>query len=443
MTTAHPVTPTLSFEPAHALIDVPRSIRLAHFSPHESVRIRASLTRADGTLWQSHAHFTAGPDGSLDLDDAVPAEGSSYRHASASGLIWSLELVRGSETPRGDEAIDSRTIEFEATSASGARATATLVQQLVADGVSRTEIRAEGLVGTLFQPAGSGPHPVVIVLNGSGGGINEARAALLAAHGFAAFALGYFQAPGRPDHISATPLEYFATAIAWSRMNLAPAHGFVALLGQSRGAELALLLGATYGSAVSAVVGYVPSSVVHGTLRAGRPGEHPASPAWTLGGQRLATVWDDNRTADWAAFNSTVSPVRQAPSFVSALRDTDAVERSRIRVENITGPVLLLSGTDDGFWPSSTMADGIVERMHAARHPYPVAHLKYEGAGHSIHFPFVPTTRIVKPHAVAKVDLSAGGTPEANARANEESWPKVVEFLRAAVAAGTRDGEVR
>ncbi|CAN7366643.1 MULTISPECIES: acyl-CoA thioester hydrolase/BAAT C-terminal domain-containing protein [Paraburkholderia] len=431
MTNAH--SPSLLVEPRDALIDVPRRIRLAHFAQEETVEIRASLTRADGSVWQSRALFTVDANGALDLSEAVPAEGSSYRHASASGLIWSLALISGSEGVRADEAIDARTIELEATGASGSRASATLMQQIVGEGVSRTEIREAGLAGTLFRPAAAGPHPVVIVLNGSGGGINEARAALLAAHGFAGFALGYFQAPGRPDYISATPLEYFAKAIEWVQKTLAPTHGFVALLGQSRGAELALLLGATYGRAVSAVVGYVPSSVVHGTLRAGRPGEHPDAPAWTLDGQPLPTVWDNNRNADWSVFNSTVSPVRQAPSFVSALQDPDAVERSRIRVEDIAGPVLLLSGTDDGFWPSSAMADSIIERLREVKHPYPAAHLKYDGAGHSIQFPFVPTTRIVKPHAVAKVDLTAGGTPGANAHANADSWPRVVEFLRAAI----------
>jgi hypothetical protein len=120
---------------------------------------------------------------------------------------------------------------------------------------------------------------------------------------------------------------------------------------------------------------------------------------------------------------------------VSALRDADAVARSRIRVEHIAGPVLLLSGTDDGFWPSSEMADSIVRRMQAATHRHPVAHLRYDGAGHSIQFPFVPTTRIVKPHAVARVDLTAGGTPQANAYANADSWPKVVSFLHDAARA--------
>jgi dienelactone hydrolase len=433
MTTA--TQPTLTVEPARALIDVPRSIRLAHFPPNRPLTISASLTCADGTVWRSHVSFIAGSDGSLDLDRAVPTDGSSYRQASASGLIWSLALQEGKESVRGDEAIDPRTIELHASAADGAHATASLVQDVVAEGVSREEIRAGGLVGTLFRPAGAGPHPVVIVLNGSGGGINEARAALLAAHGYAGFALGYFQAPGLPDHISATPLEYFEKALAWTRQHLAPAHGFIALTGQSRGAELALLLGSTFSSEVSAIVAYVPSSVLHGTLRAGKPGEHPASPAWTLDDKPLPIVWTGNRTADWSAFNSTVSPVRQSPAFVSALRDPDAVERARIPVEKIAGPVLLLSGTDDGFWPSSDMSDSIAERLRAAGHRHPVAHLRYDGAGHSIQFPFVPTTRIVRPHAVAKVDLTAGGTPEANAHANEHSWPKVLEFLDAAVLA--------
>ena len=69
-------------------------------------------------------------------------------------------------------------------------------------------VREAGLSGTLYTPAGPGPHPAVLVLAGSGGGTHEQRAALYAAHGYAALALGYFKSPGRPDHIDDTPLEW-------------------------------------------------------------------------------------------------------------------------------------------------------------------------------------------------------------------------------------------
>lgn len=93
------------------------------------------------------------------------------------------------------------------------RVSATLVQRLTNPDVTRHEVREDGLVGTLFLPPGPGPHPAVMVLNGSGGGINEPRAALLASRGYAAFALGYFKALGLPDYISNTPLELFARGI--------------------------------------------------------------------------------------------------------------------------------------------------------------------------------------------------------------------------------------
>ncbi|MEI4594841.1 hypothetical protein WAC38_28830, partial [Klebsiella pneumoniae] len=54
-----------------------------------------------------------------------------------------------------------------------APASTELVQRLAVAGVTRREVREEGLVGTLFLPATPGPHAAVMILNGSGGGINE------------------------------------------------------------------------------------------------------------------------------------------------------------------------------------------------------------------------------------------------------------------------------
>jgi dienelactone hydrolase len=419
--------------PQTALIDVERAIVLTGFAPRAEVEMIARQRQADGSEWESANCFMTDDAGAVDLRTAVPVSGDYQGNgAQPMGVIWSMRCVK--ETP-GVDSIQPIVTAIEARDAHGAHAVASLVQQFVAAGVTRREVREQGVVGTLFIPASPGPHPAVIVLNGSGGGINEPRAALYAAHGVTALALGYFKAPGLPPTISGTPLEYFAQALDWLRAQVQPKNGFVAVAGQSRGGELALLLGATYPERVSAVIGYVPSAVLHGTLRAGAADEAPDSVAWTLDGQPLPHVWQRNTRADWHAFRhppAAGEPIRQAPAFVSALDDAAAVARARIEVERIAGPILLISGTDDGFWPSTRYADSIIEDLKQCAFAYPVEHLRYEGAGHSIAFPHVPTTLVARPHPVAGVRITAGGTPAANAHANEASWPRVLRFIETA-----------
>jgi len=256
-----------------------------------------------------------------------------------------------------------------------------------------------------------------------------------AAHGFAALALGYFRAPGLSDYISNTRLEYFAQGLDWMRRTLHPAGDFVAVCGQSRGGELALLLGATFPERVSAVIGYVPGAVVHSGQNAADPRIGRDGPTWTLGGKPLAHLWEGNRTATWAPFDDGPEPHRHEAALSTALEDAAAVARARIPVERIRGPVLLLSGTDDGSWPSTRYSRMVETALQASGHPWPVRHLCYEGAGHSINPPFVPTTQIVRRHWVSGHVTTAGGTPAVNAAASEDSWPQVLDFLRTAAQA--------
>jgi hypothetical protein len=109
------------------------------------------------------------------------------------------------------------------------------------------------------------------------------------------------------------------------------------------------------------------------------------------------------------------------------------VELARIRVENIRGPVLLLSATDDGSWPSSIYGRMVAERLRRFQHPHAVEHLDFEGAGHSIVFPYVPTTQLVYAHPVSGRQSTTGGSPAANALADEASWAGVLHFLEQAL----------
>lgn len=426
---------TLRIDTPDGLIDVSRKIRADGLASGR-VRFIADFTHTDGSVWHSDAVFDVGDDGVLDLETAIPLSGD-WLDAEPMAPVWSLRLVSERVNPALSDSLDAHHVTLRVEDATGAMAETTLIQRLLAPGVTRQEIRANGLSATLFTPEGAGPHPLVIVLNGSGGGTPEQRAALFAAHGYSGLALAYFNAPGRPDFISATPLEYFQQALDWAVETLQPKNGFIAVAGHSRGGELALLLGAIFPERVSAVIGYVPSAVVHGTLRAGRPDEPRDATAWTWRGQPLCNVWQGNPETDWHAFDHPPqpgAPIRQAPAFVAVLRDAESLAAARIPVERITGPVLLISGTDDGFWPSSDYCERIVTTLADKQHPWPVEHLRNEHAGHAIGFPFLPTTEIAKVHPVAGVVIDGGGTPLANARANRHSWQRVLAFLSAATA---------
>lgn len=428
----------LSVEPADALIDVPRRIAVHGLAPGEVVTLASRTRRGPGVDWQASARFAADAQGTVDLLRDAPLPGGAYEGVAPMGLVWAqAPAMPGAsrEVFAAEPAAPLHTV-LEATRADGTPLPpAAFVQRLAADGVTREDVSDDTMSAVLFRPAGQGPHPVVVVLNGSGGGRNEPRAALYASHGFAALALGYFKCPERPDYISNTPLEYFERALRWVHRTLAPAHGFVALSGQSRGGELVLLLGATFPSLVSAVIGYVPGAVVHGAQNACDPAIGRDGPAWLYRGEALPHLWQHNRTATWAPWDDGPPPRRHAQALLTALQDADAVERARIRVERIAGPVLLLSASDDGSWPSSLYGRMVAGRLAAHGHRWPVEHLDFDGAGHSIVFPFVPTTQLVYAHPVSGRASTTGGTPPANAHADAASWPAVLRFLRAAVAA--------
>jgi len=429
------MAPTLTITPADALIDVPRQIRVEHVAPGATVEITA-LTRRNGVVWQAQAAYTAGEDGVVDLTREAPVSGD-YTGLSPMGLIWAQSPDDGKSREYFNHPVTDALVTDVVARVEGAEARASFTQRLASDGVTRVEVREEGLVGTLYLPAGSAPgsHPAVMILNGSGGGINEPRAALYASRGYAAFALAYFKAPGLSDYISNTPLEYFQTGLRWLRKKVQPKHDFVAISGQSRGGELVLLLGATFPKEVSAVVAYVPGAVVHSGQNACDPKIGREGPTWLLGGKPIPHVWENNRTATWAPFDEGPAPHRHEKAILTALQDPDAVARARIRVEDIEGPVMLLSGTDDGSWPSSLYSKMVQDKLVEVQHPYPVKWLDYENGGHSILFPYVPTTQLVYAHPVSGKISTSGGNPKDNARADQESWEGVTSFLDAAVKA--------
>jgi hypothetical protein len=266
--------------PRGGMMDERLTINVTGLKPRQPVIIRASTQDTDGRLWQSYAGFFADPQGAVNLSKQAPANGT-YSGADPMGLIRSMNLP-GADYDRARftyKRADPLTFRFSVEVAGQTVATSDVTRRFTHPEAKATDVRAGGIFGTLFAPPGAGPFPGIIVLGGSEGGLNsEHVAALLSGRGYAALALAYFGAEGLPPSLEEIPLEYFKRAIDWMARHRSVRAGGLGIVGTSKGAEAALLIGSHY-EEVRAVVGYVPSGVVWSCICA-----TPDKSSWSLAG---------------------------------------------------------------------------------------------------------------------------------------------------------------
>lgn len=278
------------------------------------------------------------------------------------------------------------------------------------------EIRETDLVADYFAADHATASPgAVIVLGGSEGRLGGARtlARRLSAEGFDAIAVSYFGEPGQSARLDRIPIEPVGRARAW--LEARPGRtGRIAVVGVSKGAELALV-SAARDPGLGAVVAGVPTHLVwQGIDQSG--GETGSS--WTEGGQPLAyTPYDMTR------------PFTGILDLYQRSLDVGGPQEAEIPVERINGPVMLVSGGADTLWPSAPMADRIEARLKAHDFRWPVANLVYPEAGHAV---FGPPVAADAP-GVSNV-VFVGGTVEALVAARADAWPRVVAFLRQSLA---------
>jgi dienelactone hydrolase len=405
--------------PAKALADEPFTVVLTGLTPRSDVTIKVRLDNCMGGAW--HGTFCAKADAAGVLDLATVAL-TGFAEPDPTALLWAVE-PDGEPGPAAADAEDTR---GALTVLEGERAVAVheFVRVFRDRRVTCTEL-AGPVVGALYLPARPGPHPAVMTVSGSGGGIARAEAAMLASRGFVCLALAYFNYPGRPPELIDQPLEYFGQALDWLAAQPQVRAEAIAVKGNSRGGELSLLLGATF-EAVRAVVAVAPSGYVWGAVSVDRPD----AAAWTWQGTALRQVPSaEDYEADQSRDVTADGAIRLTPRFLAELaRATpEQLAHAAIPVERTGGPILILCGAADDMWPSTELTDVVLQRTTQARFPHPVRRLAFPDAGHQITLPYTPACTSGVHRLGGR--FAYGGTAAGTAAARVAAWRETLAFL--------------
>lgn len=282
----------------------------------------------------------------------------------------------------------------------------------------------------LYRLAGEETRPVVVILPGAegGDGAGQRFGPILAQLGYAAVSLPYYSPdwgsyappPEFPD-LPGSFIDIRIDQLAEVRAALVGMPGVdvqrFGLFAGSKGSEFALAAASHY-DWIDAVVAYAPSDLIWEGWGIETLEAEATRSSFSLAGRALPFM----------PYRGFVEGLSAGPAAdLLAIHENGRADHpqreasARIPVERYRGRLLLVAGDRDKLWNSGRMARNIVAAR--AAQGLETDALIYAAAGHDI------AGGSIDP----RVDPRGGGSPEANAAARSDAWPRVIAFLNSAL----------
>ncbi len=242
-------------------------------------------------------------------------------------------------------------------------------------------IAKDGFTGSLFVPEENlFKDKAVIMLGGSNKNFELIRrlAGIYSESGITVLALSYWNMPGLPECFNQIPVDMIERGAQYLKD-----HGYkkIGLLGISMGAQLALLSASLLPELISSVVAVCPLHIVTQGFDNRKGIKRLKHSCWSYKGKEIFYA-----PLKLNLFKVLTESLKEgSPSLRSCYLEAvlNPPEESIIPVENINGPILLLSPDYDVMWPSEIAAAKIINYLKNKNFKYPV---KWEHYQHISHF---------------------------------------------------------
>lgn len=279
----------------------------------------------------------------------------------------------------------------------------------------------------LYSLPGEAARPVIVILAGADGGDEGGKrfGPILARMGYATVSLPYYspnwgeyapppQYPDLPGSFIDIRIDQIGELREALRAFPAADVDRFGLFAASKGSEFALIAASRY-PWIDAVVAYTPSDLVWEGWGLEMVEAEGTRSSFSFAGRPL----------DFMPYRGFVAGLMEGPgkADLRAIHENgraDHPEReaaARIPIEAYPGALMLIAGGRDAQWNSARQVEGIVSAREQAG--LRTEALIYPEAGHDL----------VGGDGGLRADPRSGGTPEANAAARLDAWPRITAFL--------------
>lgn len=239
-------------------------------------------------------------------------------------------------------------------------------------------IEHDGFYGIKFCPEDNKyPDKIIISFTGSDGNFKLAckMAEYFNGIGITCIAIAYWKFKGLPKKLVKVPLETIENVVKHMKQE---GYKKIALCGISKGGELALLSGSMF----KQINGVIAISPIHVSTIGFSGMKKVQASSWSYKGKEIP--YATGHINIYKVIKQSILNREPTTNFVYEDLIKNCNEDNVIKVENINGPILLVSPEYDSMWTSKLSCEKIVERLKNKNFKYNYKHLNYEYATHII-----------------------------------------------------------